>query len=628
MDTFEKNLEALKIDRFELYKKLREIESNSRFEVFLAEGDEYANILDKKNNYLFYDDAKVEIEHKNKELEKYREYIYLYFFGIADGKNIQKLLENTSLNQIVIIEPNIELIYIALNLIDFSKDIETNRLYILEYSDISFSWLIKIINTENAKIYIRTFNLNIIVDYYEKYYLSEYQETFKLFIKAIEYVTQANGNDINDTFRGVKQHFQHLDLMIENLKYQELLKKKSVKTAVVVSTGPSLDKQLSLLKKYQSKVAILSVDASFPILVKHGIKPDFVFSMERDEPTAKFFQEVDEKDQKDVIILTVSLQHEVLFESLKSDFLFVVMRPFAYNFYFDLDEFGYICKGMSSANMAHEFASAFGFENTILIGQDLAFGDNLKTHSDDHIIDKDAELEAEIQSGKLIDVVAYGGKGVVKTNIYWNIFRNFIEHHIEDTASFMTTYNATEGGSRILGAIEMPFKDLMEKFAIEKKELIVMDAPNPEEIARLKISINEKLYKAKEELLSLQEKVNKSFLVLAKECEAVEGKDIDEAIKVFNTGETIFLLEEISKTRKFIENNSIYRKFLISIIQPLMHSMEIEIAEIKVRYVDNANDNQIKALQWILAHRFWLFSFSGVIENVIHIIDEHIATNE
>ncbi len=622
MDTYEKNLKSLEKNRPDLCKKLRKIESNDRFDVFLAKGDAYANILDRENNFLFYDDAQKAIEKNAKEYEKYREYLFLYFFGIADGKNIEKLLENEKLHQLFVIEADVELIYIAFNLIDFSKDLQNNRLVVLDYEEIDYSLLINMIHISNAKYYIRNFKLIINGSYYEQFYIEKYKTLLTLFLKAINYVAQANGNDINDTFRGFRQHIQNLNLMLENGKYQSLLKKEFIKTAVIISTGPSLDKQLPLLKKYQDKVAILSVDASFPILIKHGIKPDFVFTMERDEPTAQFFQEIDEKDQKDVIIVSASLQHKVLFESLKSDSIFVVMRPFAYNTYLDLHDYGYLCKGMSSANMAHEFSSAFGFKNTILIGQDLAFGEDFKTHADDHIIESNALLDDAVKNKNYIEVEAYGGSGVVYSNIYWNMFRNFIEHHIEETNSFMTTYNATEGGSRIIGSKEVTFKEILEKLAKEKKIALHVDKVDLKEIEKLKLDTKKKLHSIKEQSLALQKQINDSFLLVAKECEQLENKSVEEAVEVLSMEKTIYLLEEISKIRKKIDASEIYTKFLTSIIQPLMYSMELEIADIKVIYVDNAKDNQIKALQWILAHRFWLFSLSGVIENVIHIIDE------
>ncbi|MCR2096045.1 6-hydroxymethylpterin diphosphokinase MptE-like protein, partial [Campylobacter upsaliensis] len=61
------------------------------------------------------------------------------------------------------------------------------------------------------------------------------------------------------------------------------------KNAIIVSTGPSLMKQLPLLKEYREKALIFCADSAYPILAKHNIKPDFVCMVERSDFTAEFF---------------------------------------------------------------------------------------------------------------------------------------------------------------------------------------------------------------------------------------------------------------------------------------------------------------------------------------------------
>ena len=620
MTIYEKNLAALEKNRPELHKKLLKIKTNEKFEVYTSNDE--INILDIEKNTLFYDKPQETIKKRNKEYEKYREYPFLYFFGVDNGQTIKKLLENKKLTQLVLFEPELELIYIVFNLIDFSKDLKRNRLLVLADDKIDYSTLVELLHISNAKYYVRNFELIINSNYTEAFYMDEYKKLFDLWIKVLDYVVQANGNDINDTFRGIKQHLENINLMLDTPPYQKLLKKKSLKTAVIVSTGPSLDKQLSLLKKYQDKICILSVDASFPILMQNGIKPDFVFSMERDEPTAVFFTKLPKKNQKDIIFICASLQHKTVLNAIKSKL--IVMRPFVYNSYFDMHEYGYLCKGMSSANMAHEFATAFGFKQMTFIGQDLAFGKDLKTHSENHIIDSDPELEEQIAQGNLPEVDAYGDGGKVKSNIYWIMFKNFIEHHIEESADIIKTFNSTEGGAKIKGAIEEPFEKFLKQYAIKTKTKISIRKPNKTVREKLKLDYQKKLHTLKDVLLELKEKVDKSFIKIATECKVVENKEKEEALKVFGIGKTMELLDEVSMIRKYIETNSIYENFLVSIIQPLMYSMELEIAQIKVRYVDNPEDNQLKALQWILAHRYWLFSFSGVIDNVLYILEDNM----
>ena len=618
---FTNNLNAIKKNRPKLYKKIKSIESNRKFEVFVS--NENINILDIKENIVFYKSPKDEIEKYIKEYEKYREYPFLYLFGIDNGKVVESLLRNKNHKQIVVIEPDLELIYIVFNLIDFSKDLEANRLLVLEAQEVSYNLLIDLIHVSNAKYYIRVFEFLINSHYSYTVYQEKYTELFKLWLKVLDYIAQANGNDINDTFRGVKQHFENLDLMLQYPKYQDLLKKKSAETAVIVSTGPSLDKQLPLLKKYQDKICILSVDASFPILVNHGIKPDFVFSMERDEPTSIFFKEVSKEQQEGVIFVCASLQHTSIFKSIKTDSMLIVMRPFSYNVYLELHDYGYLCKGMSSANMAHEFATAFGFKQLTFIGQDLAFGKDYKTHSNGHVVkEKNALLDAQIREKKLIEVDGYGKKEKVLSNIYWIMFKNFIEHHIASTIGVTTAYNSTEGGVYIEGSIEISFRKFLEQFASQVKDKIVLDYPSKKNIQEAQDKAHKKIRGILEDTKALKANIDKTFLMVADKTKVLEHLSEEEALKALNMNDTIYLLEHISKIRKDIENSEIYLKFLSGIIQPLMYSMELEIAEIKVRYIDNAKENQKKALQWILAHRFWLFSFSGVLENIIYLLDK------
>ncbi len=622
MDRFEKNLKALEKNRPFLHKLLKEIEGNERFEVFLPKNVSYANIFDKKKKQFFYSDVDNDIASMQIKFERYREYPFVYMYGIGNGAVIDQLLKNDKLTQIVIVEPNLELIYIALNLYDWGEYLKSNKLIILMEDEVTKKTVIALMHSSNAKYYIKVFDLLLNCSYYETVFSKEYIAIYKKFLDVLRYVAEANGNDINDTFRGVKQHFENMNDMIHNHKLQELLKKKNTELAVIVSTGPSLTKQLPLLKQYQDNITIISVDASFPILIKNGIVPDVVTSMERDEPTAKFFQDTSLKEQEKTIFLCASLQHQSVFKAIKSEKLVIAMRPFAYNNYFELDDYGYICKGMSSANMAHELAVLMGFKQCAFIGQDLAFGKDLKTHADDHVItDMDPEIQAQIESGQLFEIEAYGGNGTVKTNRYWNIFKDFIEQLIEDTQPLVNHYNATEGGARIAGSIEKPLAWVLQKYAQkEKKELIICSTIDLDDVVFLQKQTTQKLQKIVTESKILQEEVNRVFLKIADKTKILENKEIEDAIELLSIGETLELLNAVSTIRKNIENSTIYGEFLVSIVQPLMYNMELELAEIKVRYIDNPKDNQVKALQWILAHRYWLFSFSGVIDNVLHII--------
>ncbi|WP_243708226.1 hypothetical protein [Campylobacter volucris] len=101
------------------------------------------------------------------------------------------------------------------------------------------------------------------------------------------------------------------------------------------------------------------------------------------------------------------------------------------------------------------------FENIIFIGQDLAYDSNGKSHPKDYLYDEYCDSEFE-----KFNTLAYNGKGFVKTHITWDMFRVNLQHLF--TLSKAKIYNATEGGARIEGSIEQPFKKLCEDLLKEK----------------------------------------------------------------------------------------------------------------------------------------------------------------
>ena len=74
----------------------------------------------------------------------------------------------------------------------------------------------------------------------------------------------AHGNSIDDMLIGIKHHIQNIPIMLENYCYTQLVLKRYElnKTAIIVATGPSLDKQLDTLKKFVPYATIISLDAS------------------------------------------------------------------------------------------------------------------------------------------------------------------------------------------------------------------------------------------------------------------------------------------------------------------------------------------------------------------------------
>ncbi|ELK4665564.1 motility associated factor glycosyltransferase family protein, partial [Campylobacter coli] len=294
-----------------------------------------------------------------------------------------------------------------------------------------------------------------------------------------------NGNDPLDALQGIEQFVYNLPQMITHPSYKELLsKRKGISdTAIIVSTGPSLTKQLPLLKKYANKATIFCADSSYPILAKHGIKPDYVCMLERTEITAEFFNNDFGEFDKDIIFICAGVVHPKAIEYLKGRNLVITQKVLAFPYYINLKDFSYAAVGLSVAHTLSYLATYLSHKNIIFIGQDLAYAENGNSHPDDY--QNSANYESQMYEHILTE--AYGGNGKVETHSIWLLFKNWFENEMIPNTRKMgiTTYNCTEGGARIEGTIEKPFlwacenlldKDLNKPF--EKLEPLSLNKQN------------------------------------------------------------------------------------------------------------------------------------------------------
>ncbi|EHN3889846.1 motility associated factor glycosyltransferase family protein, partial [Campylobacter coli] len=289
------------------------------------------------------------------------------------------------------------------------------------------------------------------------------------------------GNDSTDTLQGIEQFVYNLPQMITHPSYKELLSKRKnlSDTAIIVSTGPSLTKQLPLLKKYASKATIFCADSAYPILAKHGIKPDYVCMLERTEITAEFFNHDFGEFDKDIVFICAGVVHPKAIEYLKGRNLVITQKVLAFPYYINLKDFSYAAVEFSVAHMSYFLSVLLNHKNIIFIGQDLAYAENGNSHPDDY--QNSANYESQMYKHILTE--AYGGKKEIKTHEVWIFFKQILEAMI--IKYHITTYNCTEGGARIEGTIEKPFlwacenlldKDLNKPF--EKLEPLSLNKQN------------------------------------------------------------------------------------------------------------------------------------------------------
>ncbi|EAK5933868.1 motility associated factor glycosyltransferase family protein, partial [Campylobacter jejuni] len=315
----------------------------------------------------------------------------------------------------------------------------------------------------------RIYFLELISNYYERYN-KEILELNNTILSIIKISIIRYGNDPVDNLMGVKHFIYNLPKLFTH-PYSEVFLRKRNKlsdTAIIVSTGPSLTKQLPLLKKYANKATIFCADSAYPILAKHDIKPDYVCMLERDDIVSKCFDNDFKEFDKGILFILASVVHKEVIEFLERNNreYMLVHRPLHFAVSLNLKEFGYIGVGASVANMAYELAASLRHENIIFIGQDLAYAEDGSSHPREHIYGNEGEkIRGEVYT------LAYGGEKQVRTQLTWNLFRQAFEKDIfwAKEKLKINTYNCTEGGARIEGTIEKPLKETCE--ALLKEDL-------------------------------------------------------------------------------------------------------------------------------------------------------------
>ncbi|ECQ5678957.1 motility associated factor glycosyltransferase family protein, partial [Campylobacter jejuni] len=442
-ELFNKNIEAL--SNILLKESLKEIKS-SKFELILGKDNLDINLKDTSDNTFLYENVIDELNTMlNTYNDKYLLYPVLYFYGFGNGILFKALLQNKNHQHIVVFEKDIEIIWIMFHILDFSSELQSARLMVLQTSSLDIEFFSNFCSSKPFFQFSRIYFLELMSHYYERFH----EDILGLNKKLAENFKNSiisHGNDPLDALQGIEQFVYNLPQMITHPSYKELLsKRKGISdTAIIVSTGPSLTKQLPLLKKYASKATIFCADSSYPILAKHGIKPDYVCMLERDEIVAECFNNDFGEFDKDIVFIVKSVTHPHTIKYLqKNNRAFILVSTYAsFIQYLKLDYFGYFNMGFSVAHMNFLLTIHLKYKNIILIGQDLAYAKDGQTHSQGfiHANLHNGDYERDLDK---FSTTAYGGNGKVQSSEIWTLFRHNFEKDIVNIKMnyHITTYN-------------------------------------------------------------------------------------------------------------------------------------------------------------------------------------------
>ena len=418
-----------------------------------------------------------------------RAYGTYFVFGFSDGRHVREFLKKCDdTNHIVICEPSVEVFEECCEQFDVSDILEDKRVrfYI---PDVTYS--IEDIMKKNLQYSDFTFTEFCILPGYDILFHEECEEFQNLIIERLRDEAVKKGTSLSFQRvipRNTLYNMKHT-IRTRNIgQIREALEGYPLEDipAVIVCAGPSLDKNIQELKKIQGRALIIVVDAALRAVMRAGIHPDLVCTVDPNPPE-RFFTDLDlsgltwccENASKPEIIRKYG-ERVYYFGYFEKGWNQMISEMLGYGF-------PVLPTGGSVSSIAFAMALYFGFRKIVFMGQDLAFTGG-KSHTSG-IEGALGDNDKYIKSRCLMEVEGIDGT-MLQTDFQMWYYKQWFEKAIRDGGDRMRVIDATEGGAKIEGTENMKMSEVVAgecpaEFDFRKIEQAIPPAFSAEEQQKL-----------------------------------------------------------------------------------------------------------------------------------------------
>lgn len=463
-ELLEKNRNILEKKYPKLLDKLKQSNEEEPVKIEKSQGDVPVLAIERNSRTWFLNSRLDPLRAAQIYTDRYsmRAFGTYFIFGFSDGKHIRELLQKgDDTNHIVVCEPKPEIFCAACSTFDISDILADERvaLYLPEMTDELAAILAYYLQYENYKV-----TEFCILPGYDILYPAECEKFMDGIINKIVEETFGRGTRI--LFNRMIPQFTlfHMKNMLEQRNVAQLKEKIdsldiSEVPAIIVSAGPSLDKNVKELVRAQGKALIITVDAALRTVLKAGIHPDIVCTIDPESPD-RFLENL---DLENIIWCCKEITRPWILEHFGK-------RVYYYGF-FEKEwnrllnetlgyEFPDISSGGTVTLHAFSLANYLGFRKIILAGQDMAFTDGI-SHTEG-IDGAFGDNDEYIQSRMLIKVEGIDGT-LLDTDVQMWYYKQQFEKILRRNEGLLEVWNGTEGGARIEGAPNVPLRELIER---------------------------------------------------------------------------------------------------------------------------------------------------------------------
>lgn len=265
------------------------------------------------------------------------------------------------------------------------------------------------------------------------------------------------------------------------------------KPVIIASAGPSLQKQLEVLREFNSTLPVIALGTSLKPCLVNGVGVQLCMSLDGNIKNYSHFKDIYENmtwDKHTALVYDPMIYPKVLhgWEGRK----FMIRTNNAYLHEFMGNYTGVLPvmpSGFSVATTAFSMAHYIGANPIIFIGQDLAYAKDGSSHTTGTIWDGTKITGKE---SNLMEVSDWDLKGKVLTSQVFAAVLEFFEGQAKEMKSEgIDIINCTEGGAYIKNMKHIPLREVLNRYPdeIELQLPALKDMDVPREALKEKLRV-------------------------------------------------------------------------------------------------------------------------------------------
>ncbi|MGG4481039.1 motility associated factor glycosyltransferase family protein [Paenibacillus illinoisensis] len=390
----------------------------------------------------------------------------IFVYGFERGLGIADLLEQYPDRWFIVHEPNSELFQRGLNDYDLTLVLQHPNLHWLSVGEDQLPLLFNILSSymQDRLVFIAA----------RKYLLDEIDHLRKIKDDFEEYrISHLTNKFTEDRFsrEWTQNYLNHLVDAVTVPNIEQLAGRlKNIKTAVVVSSGPSLEDDISVLKQLCGHALIISAGSSIQALQKHGIDPHISVIMDGHAVNERIFSNPGTLNSP--LFFTSSSYYQISDQKNKGKIYGMLRNDLVSQYMLERNDSDcVIIPTETVAGTAIQVAVVFGAQQILFVGQDLSFPD--KQYYSSGIEHLSVEARSKQLETALITVPNVQG-GFNQTDRSFLIMKKAIEDLVRQYSG-VEFINTSGRGAVIEGARYVPLETMLpvlQKQPIVEKSIV------------------------------------------------------------------------------------------------------------------------------------------------------------